>query len=267
MTSWKAWMPVGDAHVSRARAALEPCLDEVARAWFADGQGLRLDALRAVSRSAAGSSGSTSWLFGEDLALTATRGALRALAESALQYRGGATDSTGPGACALEAMALRQLSSLVVAVAGRLGAVPSVPTDPIPSATGTSDLGPHVAANLVFAPRDLRFALAIGTRLLKARRHGKVRRTLAPLGNRGEVLRDSHVRAVAAIGRVRLCVSDVTALADGDVLLLDRLVSEAIEVNLGQPPCATVLAYPCAVGHKVAIQFAGKDSQRLGHGS
>lgn len=267
MTSWKAWMPVGDAHVGRARAALEPGLEEVARAWFADGEGLRLDALKAVSRSTAGASGSTSWLFGEDLALMATRGALRALAESALQYRGGATDSTGPGARALEAMALRQMCSLVVAVARRLGAEPPVSMDPVPGTTGVSDIGPHVVANLVFAPRDFRFSLAIGARLLKARRHGKARRTLAPPGSRGEALRDSPVRADAAIGRVRLRVSDVTALAGGDVLLLERLVSEAIEVNLGRPPCATVLAYPCAVGHKVAIQFAGKDSQRLGHGS
>jgi hypothetical protein len=51
------------------------------------------------------------------------------------------------------------------------------------------------------------------------------------------------------------------------VLLLDRLVSEAIEVNLGRPPCATLAAYPCAVDQTVAIQFAGKGSQRLGHGS
>lgn len=264
--TWKVWTPVGDAHVSRARAALEPCLEEVAHAWFADGEGLRLHGIRAASTLRSESPASTAFLFGEGLALTATRGALRALAESALQYRGGVADSSGSEARALEALALRHLYSLAAAVAVRLGAGPSVSLNPVPSATGSVDIGPHVAATLAFTSRDLRFSLAIGARLLTVRRHGKSRRTLAPLGSRGAVLHDSAVRAVADIGRVRLRIADVAALAEGDVLLLDRLVSEAIDISLGRPPCATLAAYPCAVGHKVAIQFAGHGAQRPGYG-
>lgn len=252
--------------MSRVRAALEPALDEAASVWFADGVGLSLGNVRAMPRSVTETGGSRSWLFGEDLALTATPGALRALAESALQYRSGAVDGAGLVARTLEALALRQWCALAAIMRERLGAGPAGSIQSVPEGSGTSDMGPCVVATLAFAPRDLRFSLAISARLLRPSQQGRTPRSPARVDSRVEALRETPVPAVAAIGRARLRVSDLAALRRGDVLLLDRRTDDAVDVRLGRPACVTLMAYPCAVGKRAALQFAVSGSPGRTHG-
>jgi flagellar motor switch/type III secretory pathway protein FliN len=247
------WSPIGPTQVDRARAAITPSLEQFGRDWFDDTAAVRLDTLKAISRPERITEEWRVWQSGDDLQVAASPFAMRSLAEAALGYRGATAASNPTEARILDAVARRQLAALLHGIGGRLGLPRKASMEAATTAAGPRGFA-GVVGMISIANRPAQFALAIGARLLWRARADTRREHRHSLVARRQAVMDSPVPLVSVIGRTDLSLSQLAAMAKGDVLLVGRHVNEPLPVRVGTTT-PHLAAYPCAVGQRRGVQF------------
>jgi hypothetical protein len=247
------WSPIGPAQIARARAAITPSIEQFGGDWFNDATAVRLDTLKAAARAERVPEEWRVWQSGDDLAVAASPFAMRSLAEAALGYRGATGGSNPTEARILDAVARRQLAALLHGIGGRLGLPGQASLETASTAAGPRGFA-GVLGMISIANRPAQFALVIGVRLLWRARTDSRRERRHALVARRQAVMDSRVPLVSVIGRTDLSLSQLAAMAKGDVLLVGRHVNEPLPVRVGATP-APLAAYPCAVGQRRGLQF------------
>lgn len=214
MSDARAWLPVGTAPPPALDAMLAECVRGWSRRWFAaDAPVLQPLVPQPLNRLA--------WheldggiMLGIDSTALAETGA-RMLDISA-------TDRSPDDIALLEAVAEPCLTDLRAALAALIQAPRNAEWRP-------AGVGPQWSATIGSGPASLALGLS------QARFAALVRRSLPPcaprpLGSAAAALASTPITVGAAVGRVSIRVADLSALAIGDIVVLDQRAADPVPI-------------------------------------
>jgi flagellar motor switch/type III secretory pathway protein FliN len=249
MTHWQPWWPVSDEETERVlrqlRTAAARFLTELAGASAA------LRVLDAGTRSD-GLPSDRAFRFGEHVRVSTSSDAMRRLARVALQ----APDETaiGDADALLERFTERALAELARRMIRAAGREPGSATLE-DAGTEEAPVGKPLHDVVVGDPTGALVRIAFWRGLFRNTAVRTETRTFAPLTAREDALKNLSIEVSATVGRASLSFDEITSLAPGDVILLDRTVSAPIDVVAESPQVALASGFPCRSGRQRAVQL------------
>lgn len=230
--SVREWLPWGVLSHETVRETLETAVAQWSEQWFtAPYAGVA--AVRAAMSDARPDGDGTGWrVYGGEIAVRAGRSALSRMVHRALDLHTDLAGQTPADLRILAGLEEKILESLVetlertLGVTGRAKPVADRPEDPLCDGGGllVSLAEPSGREVLTLAvPSDVVFRHVKDALERPARRTAR----LQPLA---EALADVHIALEARIGTVELTLSELSELAVGDVLVLDRRLDQAVDI-------------------------------------
>jgi flagellar motor switch/type III secretory pathway protein FliN len=248
MTHWQPWWPVSEEETERAlrqlRTAAARFLTELA------GTSAALRVLDAGTRSD-GLSSDRVFRFGEYVRVSTSGEAMRRLARVALHAPGDA--ATDDADALLERFAERALTELARRMLRACGKEPGDATLDDADSMAEETAGKPLHDVVIGDSTGALIRIAFWRGLFRNTAVRTETRAFAPLTTREEALKDLRIGVSATVGRASLSFEEITSLAPGDVILLDRTVSAPIDVVADSRQIAS--GFPCRSGRQRAVQL------------